>query len=209
MSNGTAAAFLRFERALPRLGVSDVSLAPGATQASIDAFEAATGLELPEEVRELFRGHDGQTSARVGLAAGFHFVSLHEAQKLMHDWAATRAQLGESIKDLDRACSSQPREAIQRKYSLPGWMPLLRDNEGNAIGVDLQPASEGRFGQVINFGRDEDEKFVLFPSATELMEWLATQLEADQVVLDPHDQVVCHAKGRLLAAILADGASSH
>jgi cell wall assembly regulator SMI1 len=202
MEPRVSASWGRIARALPTLGLGDPQLAAGATEADIAAFESAVSVQLPEQVRELFRGHDGQTSAKAGLAGGYHFVSLREAQKLMEDWAATRAKLGDGIKDLDRACSSSPSKAIQRKYSTAGWVPLLRDNEGNAIGVDLQPGSAGSAGQIINFGRDEDDKFVLFPSAAALLEWLANELEHGRIVYDAQDEVVRHAEGRLVAAIV-------
>lgn len=202
MTDGAAAAWARFERVLPKLGIADVSLAPGASHAAIEAFEKRMNLALPGEVSEFFRAHDGQTSAKAGLAAGFYFVALSEAQKLMEDWAATREHLGDGIKDLDRSCSSRPPKMIQRKYSVAGWVPLLRDNEGNAVGVDLQPATNGSVGQIINFGRDEEEKFVLFPSVTDLLDWLATELDEDRILFDPHDEVIRHVEGRLVAAIL-------
>src|SRR5688572_1533832 len=192
----------RIDHVLPTLGLTDPQLAAGATEAAIAAFESAVNLQLPAEVRELFRGHDGQTSVKAGLAAGFHFVSLREAQKLMEDWAATRAKLGDGIKKLDRACSSSPSKAIQRKYSTAGWVPLLRDDEGNAIGVDLQPSSAGTAGQIINFGRDEDDKFVLFPNAAALLDWLGNELEHARIIYDPEEEIVRHASGRLVAAIV-------
>jgi len=190
----------RFQAALPNLGSADAALAPGASEAALEAFEVATQLSLPTEVRDWFRAHDGQTG-EAGLAAGFHFLSLREVQKLLEGWAATRFQLGEGIKPLDNACSSRPPKAIQRKYSVPGWVPLVRDGEGNAIGVDLDPGPSGASGQIINFGRDEDDKYVLFPSASELLQWLASELEAGRIVYDQIDEIVCHVNGRLVAAI--------
>lgn len=63
---------------------------------------------------------------------------------------------------------------VRRKYTHPGWLPLLTDRCGNYIGVDLDPPSPasaqgqgqksyGQAGQVIAFGREIDEKVVLFP----------------------------------------------
>jgi cell wall assembly regulator SMI1 len=202
MVRSVAESWVRFETALPKLGFVGVGLSAGASERAIRAFEAAVKLELPAEVREFFRGHDGQTSAKAGLAAGFHFVSLREAEELLMDWTKTRADLGDRLKDLDRACSSAPPRAIQRKYSLPGWVPLLRDGEGNAIGVDLDPGPNGTIGQIINFGRDEDDKFVLFSAADDLMCWLAEEIEAGRVIYDRADRVVRHVAGRLVAAIV-------
>ena len=76
--------------------------------------------------------------------------------------------------------SSFPDGWVRKRYSHPGWLPLLSDRCGNYIGIDLDPppplpsssstASGGRSGraygqpgQVIAFGREIDEKVVLFP----------------------------------------------
>lgn len=76
--------------------------------------------------------------------------------------------------------SSFPEGWVRKRYSHPGWLPLLSDRCGNYIGVDLDPppplpstsstASGGRSGraygqpgQIIAFGREIDEKVVLFP----------------------------------------------
>ncbi len=201
MTSSVVDSWRRLEAALPTLGLQGVGLAPGASDNDIDAFQTHLGLTLPPEVREWFAGHDGQTASTAGLAAGFHFLSLREAQKIMQDWAQVRTKLGHGVKDLDRACSSTPPKAIQRKYSCPAWLPLLRDNEGNCVGVDLEPGSAGSVGQIINFGRDEDDKYVLFPNASALLDWLATELESGRIAYDEEDRVVRHTAGRLVSAI--------
>lgn len=58
---------------------------------------------------------------------------------------------------------SCPPGAVQLVYSHPSWIPLITDNAGNHIGVDLAPGPKGVWGQVILFGREFDTKFVLAP----------------------------------------------
>ncbi|GAA6060046.1 hypothetical protein JCM10212_001043 [Sporobolomyces blumeae] len=75
--------------------------------------------------------------------------------------------------DEEEGMSSFPVGWVRRKYTHPGWLPLLTDRCGNYIGVDLDPPvpsasdptqkSYGQAGQVIAFGREIDEKVVLFP----------------------------------------------
>lgn len=87
--------------------------------------------------------------------------------------------------------SGFPTGWVRPVYSHPGWLPLITDHAGNYIGVDLDPPppdfatssaagpsssphrpsnsvssssrSYGQPGQVIAFGREIDEKTVLFP----------------------------------------------
>lgn len=67
--------------------------------------------------------------------------------------------------------ASFPEGWVRKRYSHPGWLPLLTDRAGNYIGVDLDPPSVsdgggGAAGQVIAFGREIDEKVVLCPGDT-------------------------------------------
>ncbi|CCH62510.1 hypothetical protein TBLA_0H02240 [Henningerozyma blattae CBS 6284] len=56
---------------------------------------------------------------------------------------------------------SIPPNTIQPVYANANWIPLLTDFAGNHIGVDLDPAPEGKLGQVIIFGREFDTKYVI------------------------------------------------
>ena len=201
MSEQMAAAWARFDRALSKLSRKGIALAPGASPTQLKEFEDDSGLVLPEAVRAFWTTHNGEQPRDAGLAAGFCLLSLTEARKVLKDWAEVRESLGRDLMAMDRDSSSHPRNAIQRKYSLPGWVPLLKDHEGNYVGVDLDPGPAGTVGQVINFGRDEEDKFVLFPSVVELINWLAQELEAGRIYYDEEDGVVRHAEGRLPAAV--------
>ncbi|MGC4090159.1 MAG: SMI1/KNR4 family protein [Polyangiaceae bacterium] len=196
-------AWQRIERGVAAFDVPRARLADGAGEPELAALEQAAGFTLPQEAKALWSAHDGQISAELGLAAGFHFVSVSEAGKILRDWRDVRTRLGVGLTDLDRVCSSHPRDAIQQRYSLPGWIPLLRDDEGNCVGVDLEPGPSGKRGQVINFGRDEEEKHVLFDDTCELLEWLADEYDAARIVFDRGDGVVRHVAGRLTSVAAA------
>ncbi|GAA5947587.1 hypothetical protein JCM3765_000986, partial [Sporobolomyces pararoseus] len=96
--------------------------------------------------------------------------------------SVSESQLGGGIERTNEQTDGQEEEGmssfppgwVRRKYSHPGWLPLLTDRCGNYIGVDLDPPSPeqaqqqgqksyGQAGQVIAFGREIDEKVVLFP----------------------------------------------
>ncbi|CUH88528.1 SMI1 / KNR4 family protein [Phaeobacter sp. CECT 5382] len=57
--------------------------------------------------------------------------------------------------------SSLPEGAIRIKDFHNKWLPVIHDGGNNCIGIDLDPADRGTRGQVIVFGRDEDERFVV------------------------------------------------
>ncbi|GMF76952.1 unnamed protein product [[Candida] boidinii] len=55
---------------------------------------------------------------------------------------------------------SIPDGAIQEVYAHDNWIPLVKDNVGNNIAVDLAPGQRGKWGQIILFGRDYDTKYI-------------------------------------------------
>ncbi|SMN22361.1 similar to Saccharomyces cerevisiae YGR229C SMI1 Protein involved in the regulation of cell wall synthesis [Maudiozyma saulgeensis] len=73
--------------------------------------------------------------------------------------------------------NSIPPNTIQGAYAHPAWIPLVTDNAGNHIGVDLAPAAEGSYGQVIIFGREFDTKFVVGDNWGEFMLAFVNDLE--------------------------------
>lgn len=67
--------------------------------------------------------------------------------------------------------TSTPEGAIKKKYFHIKWIPLISDFGGNYIGIDLDPDSNGVKGQVIIFGRDEEDMIVLANSWEEFLDW--------------------------------------
>lgn len=57
--------------------------------------------------------------------------------------------------------TSFPENAIKKKYFNHKWIPVFEDGGGNYIGIDLDPDTKGTKGQVIIFGRDEEDMVVL------------------------------------------------
>lgn len=72
---------------------------------------------------------------------------------------------------------SIPEGAIQKVYAHPAWIPLATDYLGNNIAVDLAPGPNGKWGQVILFGREFDRKFVVASSWAAFLMLFADDLE--------------------------------
>jgi cell wall assembly regulator SMI1 len=75
-------------------------------------------------------------------------------------------------------CTSAKPGAVQALYAKKYWIPFAYDYGGNHLGVHLDPGARGTLGQVINFGSDEEEKFVVASSLAVFIEWLVDQLES-------------------------------
>jgi cell wall assembly regulator SMI1 len=72
-----------------------------------------------------------------------------------------------------------------------GWLPIMADSSGNFIGVDYYPTENGTVGQVINFGRDEQEQYVFAPSLKEFLKYLMelTKIEDRFECIDDYDEI--------------------
>ena len=88
---------------------------------------------------------------------------------------------------LDRQ-DSQPPRAIQRAYAHSSWIPLARDWGGNNIAVDLAPGPQGKWGQVIIFGRDYDCKYVIARSWASFLATVADDMSTEKVFVDEETQ---------------------
>ncbi len=153
----------------PLVGV----LADRATPEQIANFEQSIGQELPEDVKHSYRVHNGCHLAENLLFFGDNYLSLDEAQEAWRSLEALAEFVGPS---LDDACSSDPENAIQNRNACREWIPITGIYT-NHIGVDLAPGPNGRRGQVILFGVDEWEHYVVGQSWADFLEKFAGLLE--------------------------------
>ncbi|ROT39156.1 glucan synthesis regulatory protein [Sodiomyces alkalinus F11] len=79
---------------------------------------------------------------------------------------------------------SVPPGAIQKAYAHPGWIPLVRDWGGNNLAVDVAPGPNGKWGQIILFGRDYDTKYVVARSWAHFLGIVADDLYSGKWFVD-------------------------
>lgn len=152
-------------------------LRPGCNEADLDALEAELGRRLPADFRAFYRIHDGQErGAELGLIYGLPILPIDEVANTWRTWA----EIADAWDDHshERCLSGQ---RVQPLYANRGWVPFTHDWGGNHLGVDLAPGPTGLVGQVINFGRDEQDKYVLADTFTAMWGWLLGQYDAGNV----------------------------
>lgn len=79
--------------------------------------------------------------------------------------------------------TSYPEGAIQRTYFHLRWVPIIQDHGGNYIGVDLEAGPSGLVGQIIVFGRDEYDMFVLADDWEDFLDLILGLIENQPEVL--------------------------
>ncbi len=169
------------------------ALHPGATDAALDALEAVIGQPLPADVRASLRLHNGQRDRNAagnvvtGVVFGLPLLPLAETEDAWLGWQDTLREYGDDPLMNDPSASHPP-GAIQLRYIVSGWIPLTHDSGGNHFGVDLDPGPDGTRGQVITFGPDDDEKYVVAPSWGRLLRYVADELEGDNFAIETDDE---------------------
>jgi cell wall assembly regulator SMI1 len=161
------------------------ALRPGCRGADLASFQEKFGLTLPNDVKESFRIHDGQTQwIAAGVIAGQPLDSLDRVRSSLSVWRSSYSDEQEADSGLGDRATSFPPDAIRCDYATPNWVPM-GDWDGNCYGIDLNPGPNGILGQVINFGRNEDDKYVLALSWAHFLEDVTDELEAGGIVAIP------------------------
>ena len=167
------------------------SLRPGISEDQLDAVETELGRKFPEQLRELYMLANGEADASAGLFFGLPFIPLDRLKSERKIWDEIAEEAGDSS-GISDFLTSNPANAIQTRYANRNWLPISHDWGGNHIGVDIGPGPSGTFGQVINFGRDEDNMIVLASSVGAFLAWIADSLEAGNFIIEIGSQ---HAPG--------------
>lgn len=186
----------------------------GVTTADLNEFENDLGIgALPTEFRQFYKRHDGQSRGGkpTGVIMGLALLDLEclieeysvwskVADKLeRQQYHAQNLQLHQQQAETSSAAAnarnsasnnfmsnqrSIPPNSIQSHYFHKGWMPFLKDHNGNQIALDLAPGPTGNWGQVIIFGRDFDTKLVIASSLSEFLFQFVTDLDAGNYQID-------------------------
>lgn len=112
---------------------------------------------------------------------------FHELEKRSYNWdelefvvySDGEYDVKRTFYDFDNQpdISSTPENAIRKKYFHYKWLPVFSDYGGNYIGIDLDPDVNGKKGQTIIFGRDEQEMFVFGNSLENHFDLILSELK--------------------------------
>ncbi|MGO4543623.1 SMI1/KNR4 family protein [Paenibacillus sp. 2TAB23] len=161
------------------------SLNPPATPLELAEAEQRLGLTLPDDLRQLYLAFNGEKQMGAGLFFGLRFLSLDELEAEWQVWADLDADYGEEGNHY-----SIPTGWIKEKYINRGWLPIAEDGGGNHLGIDVDPDAEGISGQVINFGRDEEMKYVIAHRLADFLRFMCDTVKAGNYKVDNDEDYV-------------------
>jgi cell wall assembly regulator SMI1 len=130
----------------------------GAHPEQIAAAEKALSVSLPEEMRALYRLHDGQKSRDDSFLGGVTWLSL---ENILGEWKIWKELLDSRTFE---GTQSDPDPGIRNDWWHPAWIPFTYNGAGDHLCVDLAPAPQGRLGQIITMWHDEGMRNIEAPS---------------------------------------------
>lgn len=144
-------------------GFSIDSLEAGVRVSRFKEVEDEMNLEIPEELKQLYSLNNGTFG--LGAILGFELMTFDD---MYLEWKNNKKNDINETKDI---YVSNPQGAIRNKLVDSNWIPFAFNNEHTYLAIDLNPNSEGKVGQIINFGESEldTEKYVIANSLEELL----------------------------------------
>lgn len=155
-----------------------------ATEDEIRQAEKVIGFELPDDVKGLYKIHNGQ-SGHSGLFCGLPFLSLEEA---LQEWKNWNDVMEEGYSSLDSNIISIPSGHIKEVYCSKYHFPISKDHGGNNIVIDMDPDEGGKKGQIINSGRDEEMRYVIAGDIADFLRFIIHQFENNNVRTEKEEE---------------------
>ncbi|WP_128103167.1 SMI1/KNR4 family protein [Paenibacillus sp. DCT19] len=128
-------------------------LQPGAKEEDFRSVEHELGVILPEEMKALYRIHDGQIWD-IGGAAFVRNLTLTPLVQVKENWAFLQEEFepDELEPDID--------DEIKPLLWNAKWIPIAENGGGDYLCLDTDPASSGNVGQVLYFWHDWGKRSV-------------------------------------------------
>ena len=149
----------------------------GASEEEIRETEKFLSVEFPDDVKDSYRLHNGQSGGNGGSINGLEFLSLG---RMREEWAIWKDLL---VSGDFEGYETEPDKKVRADWWNPKWIPLTSDWGGNHECLDLAPTEEGDVGQIITMWHDGGERQVLADSFRSWLEQFANDLEAGKYVL--------------------------
>lgn len=155
-------------------------LASGASETEIAKTERSLPVQLPEEVKESYRLHNGHPGWFI---SGGELLSLEGIEQ---EWTIWKELLdnGDFQDEGGLEGTSSPDAGIQAHWWNDKWIPVTTNGCGDNLCLDMAPAEGGTIGQIITMVHDHESRSLIAPSFRTWLEDFADDLEAGKYIQD-------------------------
>ncbi len=158
-------------------------LAPGATEAQIAEAEETCGFSLPDDARQSYLRHDGQ-SGDFGEPHGGTFIpdcfAWLSISKASYKWQGNIETLHDLEDDMPGGDGAD--FGVKPVFLDPAWVPFAKAIGGNQICLDFDPAPGGSIGQIVEVEHEAEGQRCLAPGFRAWLETVVSDLETGRLV---------------------------
>lgn len=156
----------------------DETFNPAAGEHEIFDAEAKLKVKLPDDFVEFYMIHNGQDEMSDNIIYGEEFLSLN---RIIAEWKIWK-QLFDSKKF--EKLNSNPDKGVKNYWWNPLWIPFTYDGSGNYYCIDLDPDTNGIYGQVIRVLYDSPKRSIVANSFSNFIENYTNDLKNENYILD-------------------------
>jgi cell wall assembly regulator SMI1 len=132
------------------------NLNAGVTDKEVEDLEKLIKAKLPIEFVDFCKIHNGQKPGSAGL---FDCEELLSFERIKDEWTAWKGLLdSKCFEDEGGHFTSLPDNGIKNEWWNALWIPITYDGSGNHYCLDLDPAGQGSYGQIIRMWHDDAER---------------------------------------------------
>ena len=118
----------------------------------LSSLESALSVCLPEDFVHFLKIHNGQSGDSGWIIDGSELLS---SERIIDEWNVWNDLLkGGEFQGADENRDN----GVKNDWWNPKWIPFTYDGGGNHLCIDLDPAENGSFGQVITMWHDDSER---------------------------------------------------
>lgn len=157
----------------------------GVTESQLVNLKMDLGISLPSQFMSLYYLHNGTENISGIPDAGLFFDLFLMSIEEINEYREIHIGMLEpkNICEKHRNFTVKQRDIHFEGIAAKHWVPFAHDGGGNFIGLDFEPAYNGVMGQVITFGRDEYENYVIAPSFTSFLSWYYGELLKPSLII--------------------------
>jgi cell wall assembly regulator SMI1 len=134
----------------------------------ISLLEKTLSIKLPEEFVYFLKLHNGQAGDSGWIIDGSELLS---SERIIDEWTVWNDLLkGGDFDD----CMEERDNGVKSDWWNSKWIPFTYDGSGNHLCIDLDPAVNGTYGQIITMWHDDGEREV---KAKSFMEWFSQYVQ--------------------------------
>jgi cell wall assembly regulator SMI1 len=146
-------------------------LQKGADSTEINLLESTIGVKLPEDFVLFYSIHNGQTPYSKGIIIGEELLST---ERILDEWNIWKALIDSNeFTDIN----GTPDAGIKNDWYNKSWIPITCDGAGNHYCLDLDPAGNGVYGQIIRVWHDDGTRTLEADSFRKWISYFVEDLE--------------------------------